>query len=186
MAGIQLGLIGSFPTPVTSSFESIASITASGGETSLTFSSIPSTYQHLQIRGIARASNASSGTDALRLRLNSDSSASYTYHAIRGNGASAIAFGGTAQTYSLNSDCVLQNGGLASTYGVSIIDIQDYASTSRNKTLRTFGGVDQNGSGLVELYSSLWINTSAINSIALSAGSTWIAGTTFSLYGIKA
>jgi len=55
-----------------SSFESIATATGSG-QTSVTFSSIPSTYKHLQIRIIARDNSGNGGgSGALRLRFNGD------------------------------------------------------------------------------------------------------------------
>jgi hypothetical protein len=70
--------------------------------------------------------------------------------------------------------------------GAFIIDIQDYSSTSKNKTVRTFSGVDFNGSGSVNLYSSLWMSTSAISSLTLTSNTgEFSTNTTFALYGIK-
>jgi hypothetical protein len=77
--------------------------------------------------------------------------------------------------------------GTNTTYAnAGIIDIHDYASTTKNKTTRMFGGIDKNGSGEVSLFSGLWRNTSAITSINIYMSSgNWTTDSTFSLYGIK-
>jgi hypothetical protein len=69
---------------------------------------------------------------------------------------------------------------------VFIIDIHDYASTTKNKTVRTFSGVDMNGSGLVYLTSGLWLNTAAVNSVLLKPdGGDFDTGSSVALYGIN-
>ena len=69
---------------------------------------------------------------------------------------------------------------------MSIIDIIDYASTTKNKTVRAFFGLDLNGSGSVTLGSGLWMNTNAITDININAAADpMAAGSTFALYGIK-
>lgn len=159
-------------------FESIATVTAAGGETTLSFTSIPSTYVALQIRGISKNGT---GSDNVEIRFNSDSGSNYSFHNLQGNGASVSATGSATQT----------NGRVGvdtnTEWWSAIIDIHDYASTSRYKTVRSFTGFDANGSGNVRLMSSLWQSTSAVTSIQLFHGTyTWTAGSTFALYGIKA
>ena len=69
----------------------------------------------------------------------------------------------------------------------AIIDVLDYASTSKYKTLRDFEGVDINVSGDIVISSGLWQSTSAINSITFYLGSgNFATTTTVALYGIKA
>jgi len=166
------------------SFESIATLTASGGETSLTFSSIPSTYKSLQIRGISRRN--ATGELSPSIRLNSDTGANYTLHYLRGNGSAVSAAGFTGQTQAQISQSVASSSVTSDIFGVLITDIIDYASTTKNKTIRTFEGSDANGSGYVGLYSNLWASTSAVTSVQMYfQGDTIAAGTTFALYGIK-
>lgn len=169
-----------------SSFESIATATGNGSSGTITFSSIPSTYQHLQIRGIADSDAAGTQQD-LFIRLNGVTSASYTYHQLKGGGASVSATGGASQTYAYNFDAVTGNSAAAATVAGIILDIHDYASTTKNKTLRLFGGFDNNGSGFVVINSNLFANTSAISSISLisGGGGNWTTQTQFALYGIK-
>lgn len=171
-------------------FESIATMTASGGETSLSFTSIPQTYVALQIRGINKAAGTSGGLIAADITVNGDTGNNYTLHRIYGTG-SAVAAGGYA-TSSGSRMMVFgytSNASYANMFGAAIIDINDYASTTRYKTLRAFSAADSNSSiGEIHLESSLWTNTNAITSLTLTQQSGYggfAAGTTFALYGIK-
>lgn len=167
-------------------FEAIATVTASGGETSLTFSSIPQGYASLQIRGITRDTYASTGIRSLMWRLNSDTGNNYARHQLYGDGSSAYA-GGTASTSFMNAwSCAPGNNNTAGLFGAVIFDLHDYASTSRNKTARMFSGADLNGSGSVNLTSGVWISTAAVTTVTVIAEATaFAAGSTFALYGIK-
>ena len=69
-----------------------------------------------------------------------------------------------------------------------LIDIQDYASTTKYKTVRSFSGMDGNAADtqyVVTLRSNLWLSTSAITSITLIPATAFTTSTTFALYGIK-
>lgn len=168
------------------SFDSIATVTLSVDTASITFSSITSSYQHLQIRGLSRNTQSTTGGADLNVQLNSDTGANYVFHQLDGNGSSASAYGQTSMS-AMPLGFAVRNGSLADTYSVSIIDIHDYASTTKNKTLRAFSGYDLNGSGNATLFSGLRLNTAAVTSVTLSPGSgSFKAGTTFALYGIKA
>jgi hypothetical protein len=184
MSGILGALLGSFPPAAAGAFESIATATGNGSAFEITFSSIPSTYAHLQIRCIANASNVNT---AMNMRINGDTGSNYTRHRLIGNGSSASAAGST----SLTEIPALGNAGLpttSNTYGVFIWDILDYTNTSKYKTVRYLSGQDSNGSGGVDLGSGLWLNTNAITSITLKSndsGGVYNTASTFALYGIK-
>ena len=189
MSGILNALIGSF-APAGGSFESIATVTPSSGATSVTFSSIPSTYQHLQIRGIYRDTNtAGNAYQNLFLQFNSDTGNNYASHAIIGTGSTASATGGASATYITLNNSGSNSSTLSNTFGVFIVDVHDYASTNKNKTTRSFHGCDfnvTNTDSRLALGSGLWMNTNAINTIRFSPAATAFAtGTTFALYGIK-
>ena len=163
-------------------YDSIATLTANGSVDTLTFSSIPQTYTHLQIRGIA---NAGGTTSTMNIRFNGDSSSIYTRHRLIGDGSTASALGQTGQS----QIPFLGNAGLptlANSYGVFILDILDYANTSKYKTARVLSGSENNGSGGVDFTSGLWPDTSAINSVTLRINTSLYTNlTTFALYGIK-
>lgn len=164
-------------------FESIASVTVgSGGAANVTFSSIPSTYQHLQIRYITRNEAAN---DAILLNFNNDSTnANYAKHQLRGNGSAATAVGQASIVPELPTVPYL--GITANVYNATIVDVLDYANTNKNTTLRALGGYDANGSGAIWLASGLWMNTAAVSTIKLYAESGDIAEySSFALYGIK-
>jgi hypothetical protein len=181
-----IGIIASSGGGVASSYESISTVTVgSGGAATVTFSSIPSTYQHLQIRCIAQAAHSGNDYDQFALRFNSDSGNNYSYHLVRGNGANAAAGSGVSgtKTYAVYNSLV---SGSSSIFGASVIDLLDYKDTTKNKTIRSIGGADLNGSGGVAFGSGLWMNTSAITSIVLSNDNgNWNQYSSFALYGIK-
>ena len=174
-------------TAVPNSYESIATATVgSGGTTTVTFSSIPSTYTHLQLRFIARANNASNMFSAA-MRYNSDSGTNYTYHLMYGSGGTTIsAFSGTGQNVDYSPNVMGTN--TSNTFVGNIVDILDYTNTNKLKTIRTFSGGDINAvGGAISLGSSLWQSTSAINSIAISTNGygNLLQYSHFALYGIK-
>ena len=169
---------------VTGAFESIATVTATGGETSLNFTSIPSTYKSLQVRGIGRENAGGSG---LRITLNGDTSSSYSYHRILGDGGDAYAYGSSNGTIIFIGGFP-GNASNSNIFSATIIDIIDYAS-SKNKTVRSINGADTNGNtgsnDNITLGSGAYYSTSAITSINIIFPVSAIAKSTFALYGIK-
>ena len=83
----------SFTPAAHTSYESIATVTVgSGGSSSIDFTSIPSTYTHLQLRMTARCTAQSGGNPTnVYLRFNSDSGSNYAWHQLAGNGSAASA-----------------------------------------------------------------------------------------------
>lgn len=168
-----LGIYASSVLKVTNNYYSISTVTVgSGGSSSITFSSIPSTYKHLQIRAFLKGTAASNRN----LTFNGITSG-YFQHRLEGSGSSASASGYTSQ-----SQIAMPITG--SQWGSVVFDFLDYADTNKNKTVRMFGGYDDNGSGFIGLTSGSVANTSAINSITI-AGDTWQQYSSFALYGIK-
>jgi hypothetical protein len=176
-----LGILASSRPPVAAGdYESIATVTVgSGGSSSINFTSIPSTYQHLQVRFMSLFTNA-----RMDITFNSDSGSNYSYHLVQGNGAASYAEAGTSQT----SIKIWPNGNSTSSGipNVGIIDVLDYANGNKYKTARILNGYDQNGSGIVSLNSGLWMNTNAVTSILLAPNTGNFAQySSFALYGIK-
>jgi hypothetical protein len=172
-----------------SSYESISTTTVgAGGVSSVTFSSIPSTYTHLQIRGIARANTGgNTNTVGLDMQFNSDTGANYsTSHVLYGTGSSALAAASAASQ--TNGTAVNYTGSAqtASVFGVFVIDILDYANTNKYKTIRGLGGSDSNDTnGIVTFRSFAWMSTSAISSITLGITKDLAQYSSLALYGIK-
>ena len=168
------------------SYESIATVTVgSGGTSAVTFSSIPSTYTHLQIRGIGRASNSVTDENFV-LQFNSDTGANYSLHNVYGTGSAVGANGTTNFTASYFARTSGASSG-ASIFGAVVSDILDYANTNKYKTLRSLSGHDQNGSGYMTLMSGSWRSTSAVTSITIKneTGLNIAEYSSFALYGIR-
>jgi hypothetical protein len=186
------GVLAPFVAAPTNSYESIATVTVSGSSTTtISFTSIPSTYKHLQIRGIARGVGAGfgAGTSSMGVRLNSDSGSNYAQHVLFGTGSSANAGASVPST----EEAIVNFPGTSETanaFGVFVWDLLDYANTSKFKTSRTLGGYDGNNSnGIITFRSDLWRSTSAVTRIDMSAGFSanqfWAEYSSFALYGIK-
>jgi hypothetical protein len=171
------------PIIIPGSYESIATVTVgAGGSSSITFSSIPSTYTHLQIRAYWGFTDTGNNT-WLNTRFNSDSGTNYAYHALRGNGSTLSASTQSASNtrLSLGAD----DNGSATVWAASVADILDYSNTSKYKTTRALAGQDRNGAGAVNFWSGLWMSTAAITSINIySDASTFRQNSVFALYGV--
>jgi hypothetical protein len=181
------GMFGGVATSLTA-YESIQTVTLGSSQNAIAFSSIPSTYKHLQIRAIGRTTNATT-TGQAKVQMNGDTGNNYTFHQLIGNGTTAFA-DGYATGVVAGVTPTLRMTGASSTsgmFGVSVIDILDYANTSKYKTVRVLTGQDQNGSGDVQLVSGLWLSTSAITSLSFTnqASGDFAQYTQFALYGIK-
>jgi len=180
-----LGIIAS-QGRVTNSYESIATVTVgAGGSSSISFTSIPSTYKHLQIRYSAIPTSTTSG-HRVRLRFNSDTANNYATHILLGDGAVTNAIAATSTSQITAGSNIVNIGSLMAISGV--IDVLDYALTTKNRTVRTLTGGDFNGNGEMDLTSGLWINTAnAITSILLyfDSPNTVAQHSRFALYGIK-
>ena len=186
IGAITAGLFSEPTAPVTSSYESIQTVTLASNQASITFSSIPATFKHLQIRALSRTTRAITN-DTLGVTFNSDTVASnYARHVLYGDGASAGAVGTTS-----NNDIGTTAGASCTTgvFGVNVIDILDYTTTTiKTRTVRYLAGFDNNGSGQVRLGSTLYLGTSPISTIlidAASGGGNLAQYSSFALYGIK-
>lgn len=163
---------------VPTSFDSIASFTPTTA-TNITFSSIPQTYKHLQVRINGLTNNVSN----IRVQLNGVTSG-YASHYLNGTGSAAnTSFSGTGTA---GLGMAMNNGAGPTNPTVAIVDIIDYASTTKNKVMRGFTGRDRNDTfGEISLGSSLLVSTSAVTTVTVTCDQTWTAGSVVALYGIK-
>jgi hypothetical protein len=172
---------------ITTAYNPISTVTVgSGGAASVTFSSIPATYTHLQIRGIAQSTRTGANRSDLLITFNS-SSTGYAFHYFQGNGSAASAFGVGSQTYGTVVSNSVPAQDYTSQFGAVVIDILDYTNTNKNTTLRGLGGTDNNGAGAISLGSTLWNNTAAISTVTLTIDGAYnfTQYSQFALYGIK-
>jgi hypothetical protein len=165
----------------TNSYESIATTNVgSGGTSTITFSSIPATYQHLQLRYINATSTVYQN---LVFRLNSDSGSNYAWHRILGTGSTVTADSVSPSTTSMD---IGRSGNTSTAFAAGVFDLLDYANTNKYKTCRSLYGTDGNGAGAVFFASGLWMNTAAVTTITItSAAGNFVQYSSFALYGIK-
>lgn len=182
------------PWEPTGAYDALATVTVpSGGAASIEFAGIPTGYKHLQIRGITRATSSAGGSTveygaSAQITFNGDTGANYAIHYIQGNGSAASANNIPNYNYILLSDA----GGpwatsTAGTFSGVIIDILDYSSTTKNKTIRALTGQDRNGYGRSMFQSGLWYKTpEPITSIKFGTdGTSYAEFSQFALYGVK-
>ena len=184
-----LGIIASSKAVVVpNSYESISTTTLGSDTSIVSITSIPATYTHLQLRVMLRSTTAAT-TASIGIRINGDGPGANNYanHSFSGNGATTSASGSGPR-----DNIIIGTFSAASAtsgrFGVAVIDILDYAKTNKYKTIRSFAGVDLNGSGTVGLFSGLYTSTVAISSISFrdnSDATNILAGSTIALYGIK-
>ena len=179
-----LGILASAGA-VRNSYESIATANASGSSNTISFTAIPATYKHLQIRFITRSTRSATSSNIF-IGFNSDTTTGNYYgHMLEGNGSavSAAAKIGTSTSFMSATSAASNTSGI---FSGGVIDILDYANTNKYKTSRGVSGYDANGSGLLYLASGLWMNTAAITSIEITdALGNFATNSTFALYGIK-
>lgn len=162
----------------------------SGGAASVTFSSIPQTFKHLQLRLSAQTNRGTYAGDSCLMTVNSDTGTNYPQHSLQGDGSTATATG-TTTSYSAMNMRNTMGSSAGPGFAAAVADFLDYTNTSKYKTLRYLGGSDNNGTvsgygGYVVFGSSVWLSTVAITSLVLKpeSGTLWNQYSTFALYGV--
>ena len=176
-------------TTATSAFDSLGAIVLSSNQSSITFSNIPQTYTHLQIRATTRNNRNDDGSQSTTMTLNGDTThTNYRSHLVYGGGTSATAESNQLAGYYGSLGFTPAANFLANAFSAQVIDILDYANPSKNKTVRTLWGTDSNGgSNYVGLSSFLWMNTNAITSMSILSypSADFVQNSHFALYGVK-
>jgi hypothetical protein len=179
---IPLGVLAAQAPGEVAAYELIATQTLTAAVSSITFSTIPQDYKHLQLRIILRGSAATSfGWQWLQISLNGTNL--NRYHEVRAmDGSFSAANGPNSFTFPITGN----NQG-ANIFGSGIIDITDYSSTSKNTTIRSIGGQTDATRRVIVLSGGLQTSTSAVTSIGFTPqnGGNFIANSRISLYGIK-
>jgi hypothetical protein len=160
-------------------YEKIATTTLSSAAASIDFTSIPNTYTDLRVVLVGTAATASYPW----MRFNGDTASNYSDTYMYGNGSGVVAARNT------NITAWYMGAWTLSTVYPSLftMDIFSYAGSTYKTGLST-GSTEYGGSGFTDVIASLWRSTSAITSIKLflDAGYNLNAGSTATLYGIKA
>jgi hypothetical protein len=167
----------------------LSTVTLTSAQSSITFNNISQNYTHLQLRVYAGVNSGDTSNWAAQFQFNGDTGSNYNWHLLRGNGSTTQAYApGSAQTYIYGTE-INGYGTNSSLYGwgVGVTDILDYTNTNKYKVTKTITGDESNQvlQTFFGIYSGIWMNTNAINSITIFNGKVFQAGSVFSLYGVK-
>jgi len=161
-------------------YEPIATNTLGSNTAVVTFSSIPATYTDLVLVSNIQSTAANNGT----LRINGDTATNYSWTFLSGNGTAASSARGSSKN-SIQMDNLSGPPTSGSTYQIYITNVMNYANATTYKTVVSRSGL---ASQATEAVVGLWRNTAAITSLSIQidvSGSV-LAGSVFTLYGIKA
>ena len=158
-------------------YVALATNTLTGTSASVTFSSISGAYTDLVV--VSNVSTTLTNINFL-IRFNSDTATNYSWRSVGGTGTTAV----SNYVASTAVPRVADDGYLTTTIGTYVTSIQNYSNTTTYKNyLSRASGSSVGVSAVV----GLWRSTAAITAIELfPASSTFISGSTFSLYGIAA
>lgn len=161
----------------------IETVELAGSQSTITFSSIPQTYKHLELVVSARSDRTGGFADGIYLNLNGSTT--------DGNRTQLYGVGGGFGT---GNDARIRAGSAAAvdapanTFNSSRCLIADYTASKtkavKNESVILTSGADH----LTEINAMFWNDTSAVTSIELAlvtGGTNFIANTVISLYGIS-
>ena len=157
-------------------YEPIATYTAPSAQASYTFTAISGSYTDLIL--VAVSANTSAATN-MTIQVNGDTGSNYSRTRINGNGTTAASSRNSNETRIYNGDV-----GNTSVPSVNTVHFMNYSNTTTFKTV-----VGRYGEGDIQTGAivGLWRSTAAITSITINSESNnFTAGSTFTLYGIKA
>lgn len=164
----------------------------SGGAASITFSSIPSIYKHLEIRYVAKSTTVTTDVGvSWRIRPNDNTTAgdyltAGTYGQRGGADDNSVlatpSNAGLLPWWNINTS----KTGFDSYVGSGTVTIFDYASPAKHKTIIMQGGFHWDTNSQMSNQIVLWESADAITSLkVLPDTGDWAQYTKFSLYGVK-
>jgi hypothetical protein len=179
---IPMGILAASGAGVAGSYELISTAFGTGSSGTVTFSSIPNSYKHLQIRYAAQPV-AGTNLAGITLRFNGDTGTNYSRHSLNSYGSGTPLADGNANRTTIDVGFI--NGSTTNGAASGILDILNYANTSLYKTTRTLSGITASTLD-IRIQSGNWRNTNAVTSIELFIPSgNFNTASRFSIYGIK-
>lgn len=171
----------------------IANQIASGAPASITFSSIPGTFNHLKFIIVARCATVTIGNNSLACFLNADNGAHYdaTYTVGQGGASPTGAQLRAASQWTYTSVDELADAGNTAGVGTYYeFDFPLYAGTTffknGHESANYFDGTTANVDAVILESALSWRSTAAITSVTFSTAftTTFATGSAFYLYGL--
>lgn len=165
-------------------YESIASTSVGTATGTISFSSIPTTYRHLELRIFGKRSTAAQGDVAMRFNGDAGSNYSYLYTQTTNTTRSTALLGSTALRFGYVPEIA------TSTFGFLVAQIPNYRSSYSNRSVHASGGYYNTSMttdiGIVSHHHGQWNQQSPITSIdVILASGLFAVGTIVSLYGLR-
>ncbi len=185
---IASGISGNLTPPWSpeGAYDSLATVILSTATSSITFSGIPTGYKHLQVRAIARSTDASGNVQGDFYVNGINTGSNYAFHHLETSGSGTVGSTGYPDSVTSYWQRLPGAGSTANVFGVYIFDFLDYSNTNKFKTFRQLGGFDANGSGQIFMVSNLFKSTAPITSMTFYSNTGNLAANThFALYGVK-
>lgn len=162
--------------PAGMTYTPLATTKLTSSSDTVTFSSIPSGYTDLVLVSQAKGT----GSSPIYVRINSDTGTNYSDTEVFGYLGAAYSTRSTGNSYLFLN---VTGSSLNGTWGSGITNFNNYSNTTTYKTMLTRFNSAAEATALV----GLWRSTAAINSLTLyTTSSTFLDGSTFTLYGILA
>lgn len=173
----------SYPAPV---MQKIGQVTLGSALNNMTIA-VPAGFS--SVMGTWSARTTAAGPDVwLNMQFNGDTGGTYGFNFVEAHAGTP-----TGSWYASNSFTSIVAGQVvaasetAGYFSTGTFTISNYASTSQYKSVvGSAHKPSDNGAGaqFTGTYGGSWTNTAAINSIRLDPGSNFVAGSTFTLYGL--
>lgn len=152
---------------------------------SVTFASIPGTFNHLKLTTACESSG--SGGQNVDAQFNGDTGLHYIWQQIFSFGTTVASAGSGAALVANAQIGPIAAGTLGNSPGIYDLLIPNYAGTTFNKIMMANGSrFEPPFQIVIQNYASIWQSTAAITSmkIFVDNGDLLAAGCTFSLYGV--
>jgi hypothetical protein len=177
------------PTGSLAAYELISTtVVGAGGVATISFPSLGTSaanYKHLQIRYTAR-STVAANADNIAIRFNSDSGSNYSYHYVLGADTSTVTSGGAgSQSFTYVPSQIPGSNATVGSFGAGVVDLLDFASANKAKTIKALSGYTMAGYQRVALSSGAWFSNAAVTQIDLSNSGNFVQYSRFSLYGLR-
>jgi hypothetical protein len=177
---IPLGFLASSGGESLTDYELIESVILGSAQSSVTFSSLgtySSAYKHLQLRFVAKSTQAGTGSGGVLASMELNATAFTKNHYLYAEGT-YVESGVGANGFIVP----LVRAGATNVFSSGVVDLLDVFSSTKNKTIRTLAGYTNE----MALSSNLWASTNTITSATIkTSADNFAIGSRFSLYGIK-
>lgn len=169
-------------------FDLLATETLTTNTSIVTFSNLDTAYsanyRHLHLRWLARSNRSNQTADGAVMRINGATSG-YSQHNLRGDGSTFAAYGGSANE--IGWTLLPAPNYTTDRFAFGYMDILDAFETTKNTTTRGIWCFGTEGVKFLSHHSSAYLSTDPVSTISFepNEGTGMIAGTRFSLYGLK-